>query len=192
MRITEIASHIVAVPFREEETWAFGSRSYLEAVILEVSTDEGLVGIGEAGGYPSVEIVHSVIDSLKPLVIGEDPVNIERILKRIYILGSWHHVKGSNPGISGIEMACWDIVGKICGQPIVNLFGGRVRDEVEYFYYLSQKPPAEMANDAHKGRELGFKTFYIKVGSEDARLDIARVEAVRDGAGPNALIRADA
>jgi L-alanine-DL-glutamate epimerase-like enolase superfamily enzyme len=192
MHITDIACHTVAVPFREEEIWAFGRRSYLEAVILEIATDEGLTGVGEAAGYPSVEIVNAVIESLKPLVVGEDPFDIERILKRMYILGTWHHVKGSSPGISGIEMACWDIVGKVCGQPIVNLLGGRVRDDVEYFYYLSQKPPENMAEDARTGRALGFRTFYVKVGSEDARLDIARVEAVREGAGPEAQIRVDA
>jgi L-alanine-DL-glutamate epimerase-like enolase superfamily enzyme len=192
MHITDIECHRVAVPFREEERWSFGRRSHLSAVILEIRTDEGVTGIGEAAGYPSVEIVAAVIESLKPLVIGENPFNIERILKRMYILGTWHHVKGSNPGIGGIEMACWDIVGKVCGQPIANLLGGRVRDEVEYFYYLSQKSPEEMAVDAQAGRVLGFRTFYIKAGTEDPRQDIARVEAVRDGAGPEGQIRVDA
>ena len=48
-------------------------------------------------------------------------------------------------------MACWDIVAKVCGQPLVSIFGGRVRNEVEFFYYLSQQSPAEMAADAAHG-----------------------------------------
>ncbi len=192
MRITDLQYHIVAVPLREEEVWAFGRRSNLEAVILELMTDEGLVGLGEAGGYPTVEIVAAVIASLKPLVIGENPFNVERLLKRMYILGAWHHVKSSSPGIAGIEMACWDIIGQACGQPIANLLGGRVADEVEYFYYVGQRSPSEMASDADRGRRLGFRTFYVKVGSDDAKLDIARVAAVRDGGGSEARIRVDA
>jgi L-alanine-DL-glutamate epimerase-like enolase superfamily enzyme len=192
MLITDIALHKVAVPFREQEVWAFGRRSHLEAIVLEVTTDEGIVGLGEAAGYPSITVVEQAIESMKPLVIGEDPVNIERILKKMYILGTWHHMKASNPGVGGIEMACWDIVGKACGQPLVNLFGGRVRDWAEYFYYLSQKHPDAMAEDAKVGLEKGFSSFYIKVGSPDVEIDIARVSAVRAALGRKGQIRIDA
>jgi L-alanine-DL-glutamate epimerase-like enolase superfamily enzyme len=192
MRISEIIHHKVAVPFREEEVWSFGRRAYLETILLELRTDEGLIGLGEAAGYPSTAVVEAAIESLKPLVLGEDPVQIEGMLKRMYILGTWHHVKGSNPAIGGLEMACWDIVGKICQQPIANLFGGRVRDEVEYFYYLSQKSPHEMAADALLGLAAKFNCFYIKVGSGDLALDVARVMAVREAVGPEAHIRVDA
>jgi L-alanine-DL-glutamate epimerase-like enolase superfamily enzyme len=80
----------------------------------------------------------------------------------------------------------------VCGQPLVNLFGGRVRDEVEYFYYVSQTSPELIAAEGRRGRDEGFRTFYVKIGSDDPRTDIARVEALRDGAGPDALLRVDA
>ena len=192
MRITGLRSTPVAVPFREDETWAFGARRGMVSILLEVDTDEGLIGIGEAAAYPSAEIVLAVIRSIEPLVVGEDAFAIERIMKRINIVGTWHHVKATNPGIAAVEMACWDLVGKAAGQPLVNLFGGRVRDRVEYFYYLSRKPPAEIGADARRGVDAGFHTLYLKVGSDDWRDDVARVEAVRDGAGPDALIRVDA
>jgi len=67
-----------------------------------------------------------------------------------------------------------------------------VRDRVEYFYYLSRKPSAEIGADARRGVQAGFRTLYLKVGSDDWRDDVARVEAVRDAAGPDALIRVDA
>ncbi len=192
MRITGLRSTPVAVPFREDETWAFGARRGMVSILLEVDTDEGLIGIGEAAAYPSAEIVLAVIRSIEPLVVGEDAFAIERIMKRINIVGTWHHVKATNPGIAAVEMACWDLIGKAAGQPLVNLFGGRVRDRVEYFYYLSRKPSAEIGADARRGVEAGFRTLYLKVGSDDWRDDVARVEAVREAAGPDALIRVDA
>jgi len=192
MRITGLRATPVAVPFREDELWAYGGRRGMVSILLEVDTDDGLTGIGEASAYPSADIVLAVIRSIEPLVLGEDAFAIERIMKRINIIGTWHHVKATSPGIAAVEMACWDLVGKACGQPLVNLFGGRVRDRVEYFYYLSRKPAAEIGADARRGVEAGFRTLYLKVGSDDPREDIERVEAVRDAAGPDALIRVDA
>ena len=192
MRITGLRATPVAVPFRENELWAYGGRRGLVSVLLEVTTDEDLVGLGEAPAYPSTDIVLSVLRSLEPLVLGEDPFAVERLMKRIELVGTWHHVKATSPGIAAVEMACWDIVGKACGQPLVNLFGGRVRERVEFFYYVSQKPPEEVAEDGRRGAEQGFRTFYLKVGADDPRDDVERVAALRDGAGPDAHIRVDA
>ena len=192
MRITGLRATPLAVPFVTDEVWAYGRRSGLISVLIQVDTDEGPVGIGEAAAYPSTDIVLAVLHSIEPLVIGEDPFRIERIMKRINVVGTWHHVKATSPAIAAVEMACLDIVGKACGQPLVNLFGGRVRDEVDYFYYLGQRSPDELVDAAKAGRERGFRTFYLKVGSDDPRIDIARVEAIRKGAGDDALIRIDA
>jgi L-alanine-DL-glutamate epimerase-like enolase superfamily enzyme len=192
MRITELRPTPLAVPFREDELWAYGGRRGLVSVLLEVTTDEGVTGLGEAPAYPSTDIVLSVLRSIEPLVVGEDPFAIERLMKRIHLVGTWHHVKATSPAIAAVEMACWDILGKTCGQPLVNLFGGRVRDEVDFFYYVSQKPPQEVAADGRRGSELGFRTFYLKVGADDPRDDVERVAALRDGAGADARIRIDA
>ena len=192
MRITGLRTTPVAVPFRQDELWAFGGRRGMVSILLEIDTDEGLVGLGEAAAYPSADIVLAVLESIKPLVIGEDAFTIERIMKRINVIGTWHHVKATNPGIAAVEMACWDLVGKAAGQPLVNLFGGRVRDRVEYFYYLSRQPAREIGADAQRAVAAGFGTLYLKVGSDDPRDDIARVAAVRAAAGPDVRIRVDA
>jgi L-alanine-DL-glutamate epimerase-like enolase superfamily enzyme len=192
MRITNIKATPVAVPFGEDELWAFGGRRGLISILVEVETDESVVGLGEASAYPSADIVLAVLRSLEGLVVGEDPFHIERIVKKIEVIGTWHHVRATSPGIAAIEMACWDIVGKVCGQPLVNLFGGPVRDRVPFFYYLSQRSPEAMTADARTAVRQGFGTLYLKAGSDDPSLDVARVEAVRDGAGPDAAIRVDA
>ena len=192
MKITGLRATPVAVPFVEDELWAFGGRRGMVSILLEVLTDDGAIGLGEAAAYPSADIVQAVVKSVEPLVVGESPFDIERIMKRINVVGTWHHVKATSPAIAAVEMACWDIVGKASGQPLVNLFGGRVRDEVEFFYYLSRKPAAEVGADAAAGLKAGFRTFYLKVGSDNPSDDIERVEAIRAAAGDDALIRVDA
>ncbi len=192
MRITSLQPTVVAVPFRHEELWAFGGRTGLTAVLLEVETDEGIVGIAEAAGYPTPDIVLAVFRSLEPLVIGEDPFRIERIINRIDAIGTWHHVRATNPAIAAVETACWDIVGKACGQPVVNLLGGRVRDRAEYFWYLARTTPEGTAAQALEAVERGFSTLYLKVGWGAPEEDVALVEAVRKAAGPDVKIRVDA
>jgi len=192
MRITALKTTVVAIPFTGAEKWAWGGRGGLANVILEVETDEGLTGLGEAGGYPTPDIVVAVIRSLEGLVVGENPFHIERILKRMYAIGGWHHVRASSTGIAAIEVACWDIVGKACRQPLVNLFGGPVRDRVEYMYYLVRKPAPQLAADAREAVRRGFRTLYLKVGGNRPEEDIELVAAIREGAGPHALIRVDA
>jgi L-alanine-DL-glutamate epimerase-like enolase superfamily enzyme len=192
MRITALKTTVVAVPFKGVEKWAWGGRSGLANVILEIETDEGITGLGEAGGYPTPDIVLAVVRSLEQLVVGQNPFHIERILKRMYAVGGWHHVRASSTGIAAIEAACWDIVGKACGQPLVNLFGGPVRDHVEYMWYLVRKPAEQLVADSRAAVKQGFRTLYLKVGFNRPEEDVELVAAIREGAGPDALIRVDA
>lgn len=192
MHITEIAATPVAVPYVREERWAYGARQGLVSVLLELHTDEGLTGLGEAPAYPSADVVQAVLRTVEPLVLGEDPMAVERLLNRIDIVGTWHHVKATSPAIAGIEMACWDIVGKVCGQPVSALFGGRVRDRAETIHYLGLDKPDAMQELAADAVGHGHRTLYFKLGSDDADLDVERLSAVRHGAGTAALIRVDA
>jgi L-alanine-DL-glutamate epimerase-like enolase superfamily enzyme len=192
VRITRIRPTPVAVPYRTEEVWAFGRRAGLVSVLIEVETDDGVVGLGEAAAYPSAEVVLAVLRSIEPMVLGEDPFAIERLVRRIDLVGTWHHVRASSPAIAAVEMACWDIAGKVCGQPLVNLLGGRFRDNVEFFWYVCGRGPDEVAAQARRAGEADFSTCYLKVGADDPGTDEERVAALRDGAGPGMRIRVDA
>ncbi|WP_028921551.1 mandelate racemase/muconate lactonizing enzyme family protein [Pseudonocardia acaciae] len=192
MRISKLRTTTVAVPYRVDEAWAFGRRSGQVSVLLEMQTDEGVVGLGEAAAYPSADVVNAVFRTLEPLVVGEDPLAIERMIHRIDLVGTWHHVRASSPAIAAVEMACWDVLGKVCGQPLVNLLGGRFRDRVEYFYYVARVSPAEVAAEGRRATEAGFGTCYLKAVHDDPAADVERVAALRDGAGPHARIRVDA
>jgi L-alanine-DL-glutamate epimerase-like enolase superfamily enzyme len=196
MRITALRATPVAVPFRTDEIWAFGRRRGQVSVLLEVETDEGVTGLGEASAYPSADVVLAVLRGLEPLVVGADPLRIEALVRRIDLVGTWHHVKMTSPAIAAVEMACWDVLGKVSGQPVVNLLGGRFRDAVEFFYYVARRDPSEVEAEAKLAAQAGFSTCYLKVGlgdgTADMKLDIERVEALRSGAGPDALLRVDA
>lgn len=192
MRITGMDVTPVAVPFHAPEMWAYGGRRGLTSVLVELHTDEGLTGLGEAGAYPSAPIVEAVLASIAPLVVGESPFDVERIGKRIDVVGTWHHVRATSPGIAAVEMACWDLVGKACGQPLVNLFGGRVRDRVEAFYYLPRTDAERVRAAAADAVSQGFSTAYLKVGWGDPAEDVALVEAARAGGGPELKLRVDA
>ncbi|UGY93019.1 mandelate racemase/muconate lactonizing enzyme family protein [Streptomyces gobiensis] len=192
MRVTAIRATPVAVPYRTDEIWAFGRRSGLVAVLVEIDTDEGLTGLGEAAAYPSADMVLSVLRGLEPLVIGSDPFRIEQLIQRIDVVGTWHHINSSSPAIGAVETACWDLVGKACGQPLVNLFGGRFRDEVEFFHYVAADTPEAVKAEGQRAAAAGARTCYLKVGADALATDIERVAALRDGAGPAMGIRVDA
>lgn len=191
MKITRIRTTPVAVPFVDEEWCAFGVRRGNVSVVVELDTDEGIVGLGEAAAYPSADAVVSVLRAVEPLLLGEDPRRIERVIKRMDVVGTWHHTRWSSPVLGAVESACWDIVGKACGEPLVNLFGGPFHD-VEYFHYVGSSTPEGAAASTRHGVAAGFHTFYLKVGSARPADDIARVAAVRDAGGPEIGIRVDA
>lgn len=192
MRITALRATPVAVPYRTDEVWAFGRRSGLVSVLVEAETDEGLTGLGEAAAYPSADAVLGVLRSLEPLVVGADPLRIEQLIQRIDVVGTWHHIGSSSPAVAAVETACWDLLGKVCGQPVVSFFGGRFRDRVEFFHYVAAAAPEDVRAEGRRAAEAGARVCYLKVGADELATDLDRVAALRDGAGPAMGIRVDA
>ena len=82
---------------------------------------------------------------MRPIVLGRDPFDMEAIARDVFVAGGWQfQPMTGNFAFAGIDMALWDLCAKASGQPLYRLFGGAVRDEVDYFYYLNWGTPAEI------------------------------------------------
>lgn len=192
VKVTDLKTTIVSVPHVEPEFISTGMRAGVTQILVEVFTDEGIVGLGESISRPNARVIDAAVQSLKPMLVGSDPRNIEGIVNNLRHVGGWHFFERvGNVAIGGVEMALWDIVGKASGRPVYELLGGMVRDRMPVWYYLFRFPVAEMVRRAKAAVAEGHKTIYFKVG-HSIRDDIEAIEAVRGAVGNKAEIRIDA
>jgi L-alanine-DL-glutamate epimerase-like enolase superfamily enzyme len=192
MRISDLRTTIVSVPFTTDEVWVYGRRRGITNVLVEVETDDGLGGIGEAVGWPTARIAVDVLDAVRPVVIGANPLRIEELMRRLYLERGWHYFRNTaGCALGGLEMALWDLSAKAAGLPLHVLFGGAVRERVPYYWYVPAGEPEAMTRSAQDGLDEGFETFYLKVGFAEGGTPEA-VHAVRDAVGPQPRIRVDA
>jgi L-alanine-DL-glutamate epimerase-like enolase superfamily enzyme len=146
------------------------------SIFVQVLTDEGITGIGECSPMNAAVIAHFVDTALKPLVVGENPLEIDRLwhkmLFRTYKLG----VQGVQPeAMAGIDIALWDILGKAAGLPISVLLGGRCREKVMMYASIGgggADTPAQMARKVESALERGFKAIKIRMDWGAARQDV--------------------
>lgn len=192
MRIANVKTKIVSVPFHEEETWHWGKRRGISNILVYIEDEEGRVGIGEAVGFPSAPLIAHVLDEMIPHLIGESAFRVTYLVNKLYQRAGYHYFRYvGNCAIGGIEMALWDLIGQAAGQPVCNLFGGIINEKIPFYYHLPFKALEAMAEDAVKAVARGATTLYFKVGI-DNQLDIATVKAVREAVGPGPKIRVDA
>jgi L-alanine-DL-glutamate epimerase-like enolase superfamily enzyme len=145
------------------------------SIFVQVLTDEGISGIGECSPMHGPVLAHFVDTALKPLVVGEDPREIDRLwhkmLFRTYKLG----VQGVQPeGIAGIDIALWDILGKVAGLPICTLLGGRYREKIKMYASIgggAGMTPEQMAAKVEQALEQGFRAIKIRMDWGAARRD---------------------
>ena len=113
------------------------ARGGVTDVIVKLTADNGLVGWGECTRAADAAGIDSAVRAMAPLVVGRDPWDKEAIMRDLYIPGLWEfQPMTGNFAYAGIDMALWDLCGKVCGQPLYRLFGGALREEVDYFYYM--------------------------------------------------------
>ncbi len=181
MQIRRIFAHRVELPLHEGSyKWSGGkSVTVFDSTIVGVETDCGLVGYGEVcplGPFylPAyAEGVRSGVRELAPHLIGLDPREVGVLNRRMDAALKGHpYVK------SGIDIACWDLLGKAIGLPVCLLLGGRFGDSVRLYRAISQEAPEEMARRVADYREQGYTRFQLKVGG-DPDTDIERIGAVR-------------
>lgn len=194
MKITRLACYQVDLPLREGSyKWSGGkSVSVFDSTIVEVGTDSGITGYGEVcplGPFylPAYAAgVRAGVKELGPHLLGEDPTQLGKLNRRMDAALQGHpYVK------SGIDMACWDILGKVTHQPVCVLLGGRFGEDVHLYRAISQVDPDAMAANVAGYRAEGYRRFQLKVGG-DADVDIARIRAVSAVLQPGDRLIADA
>ncbi len=169
--------------------------SHIETTLVRITTDDGLVGYGESHAPVAPGVVVSIINELlTPLLIGENPLAIDRLWEKMYasmrIRG--HHTGFMSEAMAGIDIALWDIAGKAAGSPIYLLMGGGYHDKVRlYQSHLPVLEPAEMAAIAKHHAEEGFHGIKIS-GGVGADVDIRNVERIREAVGGDVALILDA
>jgi L-alanine-DL-glutamate epimerase-like enolase superfamily enzyme len=190
--VTEVRITPLSIPFKEAYYYSQGVTEGINSVLVEVQTDEGLIGIGEACGDRSVEAIVGVIRAAARVLEGEDPLRIESFLHRFYRYAKWDDMRRfAHQALAGVETALWDIAGQADGVPVHELLGGAVRDRINHFGFLQGDDPAKLANHAEELVDAGFTVLYLKVGRGRDR-DVACVEAIRDRVGREVRFRVDA
>ncbi len=181
MRITSIETFIAGNPWKN---WLF----------TKVVTDDGLHGIGEGTLNYFGRTVEAAIHELKPLILGMDPFQVEilsqRMLRDVYSEGGQVHMCA----VAAIEIACWDIIGKACNQPIYNLWGGRCHEKLRAYangWYRGPRTPESFAEKAKQVAARGYTALkfdpfgnaWRTISRRDFDLSIDIIRAVRDATG---------
>ncbi|MBS0261295.1 MAG: mandelate racemase/muconate lactonizing enzyme family protein [Planctomycetes bacterium] len=194
MKIARIFAHRVELPLVEGSyKWSGGkSVSVFDSTIVGVETECGLVGYGEVcplGPFylPAyADGVRAGIRELGPHLIGWDPRELSKLNHRMDAALKGHpYVK------SGIDIACWDILGQATGLPVCLLLGGHFGESIRLYRAISQLPPEEMARNVAGYRAQGYTRFQLKVGG-DPDQDIARIRQARAILQPSDRLVADA
>jgi len=171
-----------------------GIRNSRSATLVQVETDKAITGLGACSGNGEL-IEFIVVNVLKPLLIGMDPTEIDAIWDKAYVRGGHKEFGTRGIGVvalSGVDIALWDILGKVHGVPLYQLLGGKCRDKVPvYATALYPEEPSRVAKRARGFAEQGFHGVKIKVGF-DLDQDTRIVRAVREELGKDFVIMTDA
>ena len=169
-----------------------GAHTTSPFLLVKLHTDAGITGIGEASctprwsGEDQVTGAHLIRTYLEPLLVGEDPLNVEAVTQKFRLAFAGNYFTKA-----AVEMALWDVAGKAAGQPVYQLLGGKVREFVPTKWSVSGLDPEKAAGIAKRAAEQGFKAMKVKVGIEPDG-DVARVKAVRQAIGPEVKLGVDA
>ena len=197
MKITDVEVLYLRIP-----AIAMEANGTQDAAVVLVHTDEGLTGIGEADSAPAVikAIVeaprsHSVMVGLREVLIDENPLEIERLWRKMYQATIYYGRRGAVlHAISGVDIALWDLKGKALGRPLCELLGGTTNAKVRaYASALFGADGVETGEKAARFKEAGFTAF--KFGWKDfgkaEKTDRAHVEGIRNAVGPDLPIMVD-
>lgn len=188
MRIATVERTLVRAPFKEDIVWGSGRRTAATRLVVKIVTEEGVVGWGE-----TIALIAPVLavfdDVVAPLLPGTRVCDAERFHRHVLGAGYYHHKRAAVMAIAAAEMAMWDALGKIAGQPLYALWGGLWREKVAATAYLFTPDPAQLTARIARFQDEGYGTFKVKIGY-DARTDLKVAETARQAVG-DAPLRLD-
>ena len=193
MKIQAIETIVVRIPYTtggKADTAAWGGKAWqtADALLLKVTTDEGIVGWGEAFGYNVIPATQAAVDHiLAPMCVGRDPLMIESLMlelqRKLHIFGRGGPVIYA---LSGLDIALWDIAGKVAGQPVHQMLGGcRAPRLACYASLIRYTDPDVVAANVTRALGQGFR--HIKLHE----IDVAPTQAARRAAGEGVDIMLD-
>jgi L-alanine-DL-glutamate epimerase-like enolase superfamily enzyme len=199
VKISAIEAIPFRLPLRRDFAWAGLSVRIGRFVLVRVETDEGLVGLGEAvpiaewggdhnrrAGETQTTVVHVVLDLLRPVLLGEDPLDIERHLLRMD-----ETVRGHSYAKAAVDIALHDILGKAAGLPLYKVLGGVYRASVPIAHMVGLMPLQEALEEGSAAVGDGVRALQVK-GGVDPERDVALIGALRQRLGPDVSLRLDA
>ena len=191
MKITKVKLGILSVPLRVPFKTALRSVSSVEDVIVEIHTDTGAIGYGEAPptgaitGDTTGAILGALRDHIIKTIVGREVDDFESLMQAVNSC-----IVKNTSAKAAVDMALWDLYGQLYQIPVYKLLGGS-RSKIITDITISVNPPEEMARDARNAVDRGYDTLKIKVGA-DPSLDVARLMAVPNEVGDNIRSRIDA
>lgn len=193
MKITDVKAIPLLIPLKETPPFSMGTMTCSQYhVLVKVLTDEGLTGYGEAWRFTSGAVSTFIEEALKPLLIGENPMHIERLWDLMYRTTFRYGRKGlALHCISGVEIALWDVIGKFRNLPVYEMLGGLCRDKITAYASLPQYQTAEdVATSAIRCVEQGYTAVKLHLHHMAAYVESV-VKTVRKAIGYDIVLMVD-
>jgi L-alanine-DL-glutamate epimerase-like enolase superfamily enzyme len=194
VRIEHVDLTFLNLPLVRPEGWVWGRRSSYTVGLVELHTDVGVTGIGEVNICmgPNPAVIRAMTEQMAALFVGDTPLAPQRLINRVLGAGWYPFHRTAGLVLGGLEMACWDAVGKRLGQPVSTFFGGALKTSFPSMYYIQAQSDLDaMVEQARDAVGRGFGTIYFKVAIEEER-DVELVRRVREAVGHGTKIRVDA
>ena len=214
MKITDLRVQLISAKLARPYWMSLEPYQTSSEIVVEIETDTGVIGIGEVHGRPLEQISTILTDVFAPVLRGRDPLEHSAIWEELFLYahsrrgaalsgshGQPHFGAGARPqlmaAIAGVDLALWDLKGKLLGVPVYTLLGGsnpRVPSYASGGYYGPEGEPAidALVAEMTSYTALGFTAVKMKVGGQPLEVDVDRVRAVREAVGTTVDIMLDA
>lgn len=190
MKITDIKTIPLYIPLKETPPFCANPKRRGYHLLIKVFTDEGIVGYGEAYPFTTGAISAFIEEELKPHLVGENPLRIEKLWDMMYRLRFGHGTRGITiHAISAVEIALWDILGKYRNLPIYEMLGGLCKDKIKaYASLMEYKKPADVADISLRWVKEGYTAIKVH---QRADIPIESVREARQAVGDDIVIMLD-